>query len=115
MLIEFCPPQPAREYADQRWGLVTETVRFLKPVVAASGDHVDATSDVLIVNGLPLAPIQTLDSQGRELPRWKEARILSEVEFFVVSDRVPQSFDSRYFGPIHRDEILAVRRPLITW
>ena len=89
--------------------------RFIKPVVASGGDLVDATGDVLLVNGEPLGPIQNYDSEGVELPRWRESRTLDEDEFFVYSGRVAQSFDSRYFGPINRRAILAVRRPLFTW
>ncbi len=35
-------------------------------------------------------------------------------EYFVFSDRVPNSFDSRYFGPISRAAIIGVYRPLFT-
>ncbi len=35
-------------------------------------------------------------------------------EYFVFSNRVPNSFDSRYFGPISRAAILGVYRPLVT-
>lgn len=114
-LVEIEVPATARDYALRRWGSMPERIRFLKPVVAMPGDHVDASGDVLLVNGRPLGPIQTYDSTGVELPRWGESRALTDDEFFVFSDRVPQSFDSRYFGPIKRKQILAVRRPLITW
>jgi type IV secretory pathway protease TraF len=35
-------------------------------------------------------------------------------EYFVFSDRVANSFDSRYFGPISKAAIIGVYRPLIT-
>ena len=114
-LIEFAPPESACSYSTQRWGEVPESARFLKPVVAVSGDHLDATGDVLLLNGRPLGTIQNYDAEGIKLPRWRENRLLVEGEYFVFSSRIPHSFDSRYFGPIHRDEILSVRRPLITW
>ena len=47
------------------------------------------------------------------LPRWNGCRRLHNGEVFVFSDRIPNSFDSRYFGPVNRAEIVGVFRPVI--
>jgi type IV secretory pathway protease TraF len=52
---------------------------------------------------------------GRSLPLWRDNRVLGPDEFFVFSDRIPNSFDSRCYGPIRRQQIDAVRKPWITW
>jgi type IV secretory pathway protease TraF len=41
--------------------------------------------------------------------------VLAHDEFFVFSNRIPNSFDSRCYGPLHRQQIEAVRRALMTW
>jgi type IV secretory pathway protease TraF len=69
----------------------------------------------LEINGRRLVLVLTQDGDGRPLPRWEGDRTLAPGEFFVVSDRIPTSFDSRYFGPLTRDQIASVRRPLVTW
>ena len=49
-----------------------------------------------------MAPIATRDRQGRALPRWQGCRRMTQDELFVFSARVPNSFDSRYYGPVHQ-------------
>lgn len=88
---------------------------ILKPIAAGPGDHIDTTGDWLLIDGRCVAPIFSVDSEGRPLPVWRARRVLHPGEFFVFSARVPNSFDSRYYGPIRREDIIAVRRPLWTW
>jgi len=85
---------------------------LLKPIVAAPGDRVDTTSDEVVINGIAVAnsTIMTTDSRGRSVPQWRENRILGPDELFVLSTRIPNSVDSRYFGPIHRRQVANVRR-----
>ena len=87
----------------------------LKPIVAAAGDHVDTSGDWLWINGNRIAPIHTTDSTGHALPVWRARRRLQEDEFFTYSARVPNSFDSRYYGPVQRRNIIGVYVPLWTW
>lgn len=115
-LIDFQVPDAARRYVRLRTGENGTNWYILKPIVAGPGDHVDTTGDGLVVNGHWLAPmVPPRDSQGRELLRWREARTLGPDEFFVFSDRIPNSFDSRCYGPITRQWISDVRKPLVTW
>lgn len=88
---------------------------ILKPICARSGDHVDTTGDWLHVNGQRFAPIVTHDSKGHALDVWRGNRVLNPGEFFVYSNRVPNSFDSRCFGPVRQQDIVAVREPLWVW
>ncbi len=55
------------------------------------------------------------DGDGRPLPRWRASRRLGPDEFFAFSARIPNSFDSRCYGPVRRDQITAVRRLLWAW
>ena len=89
---------------------------LLKPVVAGPGEWVDTTGDRLNVNGRPIAPMPPdRDGDGRPLPRWRAARRFGPDEFFAFSARIPNSFDSRCYGPVGRDQITAVRRLLWAW
>lgn len=115
-LLEFVIPQSARGYIQSRTGNSGESWYILKPVAAVSGDMVDTTGQWLIINGRRMAPMPPArDRAGRTLPLWRDRRTLGEDEFFVFSDRIPTSFDSRCYGPIRRQQITSIRKPLLTW
>jgi conjugative transfer signal peptidase TraF len=115
-LVDFCIPPAARDYVRGRTGNSGENWYILKPVVAGPRDRVDTTGEWLVINGRRIAPMPPrTDGNGRPLPVWRESRPLAADEFFVFSDRIPNSFDSRCYGPIRRRQIEAVRRALITW
>ena len=115
-IIDFRIPELARVYVQARTGCRGEDWYILKPIVAGPGDLVDTTGDALFINGREIAPMPPeRDSKGRALPVWRGARVFGPDEFFVFSDRIPNSFDSRCYGPIRRAQIAAVRRPLVTW
>jgi conjugative transfer signal peptidase TraF len=115
-LVEFRIPASVRSYIHSRTGHDGQDWYILKPIVAGSGDRVDTTRGDLLINGKLVAPMPPMrDGFGNLLPRWTENRVLERDEYFVFSDRIPNSFDSRCYGPVKRDEIESVRRPLITW
>jgi len=115
-LIDFHIPLSARRYVQHRTGKDATDWYILKPIVAGPGDRVDTTGSSLVINGRAIAPMPPqLDSAARPLPQWRENRVLGTDEFFVFSARIPNSFDSRCYGPITRRDIASVRRPLITW
>jgi conjugative transfer signal peptidase TraF len=115
-IIDFRIPELARAYVQDRTGCRGENWYILKPVVAGPGDLVDTTRDALFINGREIAPMPPeSDVKGRPLPVWRGAHVLGPDEFFVFSDRILNSFDSRCYGPIHRAQIAAVRKALVTW
>lgn len=115
-LVEFLIPASARGYVLTRTGQSGDDWYILKPIVAGPGDTIDSTGAWLIINGRQVAPMPPArDAAGRNLPIWHECRRLSSDEFFVFSSRIPNSFDSRCYGPIRREQIVSVRKPLLTW
>jgi conjugative transfer signal peptidase TraF len=115
-LVEFRIPVSVRAYILARAGHDGHDWFILKPVAAGPGDRVDTTGGDLRINGNFVAPMPPLlDGFGNKLPRWAQNRALGPDEYFVLSIRISNSFDSRCFGPVTRDEIESVRRPLITW
>jgi conjugative transfer signal peptidase TraF len=112
-LVAFRAPPTAFPYADQDLKAL-HRIPILKAVAAAGpGDVVCTTSGRLVINGRDRSPIALVDRQGRALPHWRGCRALGADELFVFSDRAPNSFDSRYFGPVSRAAVLGVYRPLL--
>ena len=115
-LVDFRIPPAAWDYVRGRTGKNGGDWYILKPIVAESGDRVDTTGAWLVINGRQVAPMPPeADREGRRLPLWRADRVLRSGEFFVFSNRIPNSFDSRCYGPITRGQIAAVRRSLIVW
>ena len=111
-MVAFKAPPAAFPYADRRLGYLHHTL-MLKAVAAGPGDLVCAARSRLVINGHDRAPIAATDGEGRVLPRWLGCRRLGPDELFVFSARVPNSFDSRYFGPVSRTAIVGVFQPLL--
>jgi conjugative transfer signal peptidase TraF len=115
-IIDFRIPELARGYVQARTGHCGADWYILKPVAAGPGDLVDTSGAALFINGREIAPMPPeRDAAGRTLPVWRGACVLGPDEFFAFSDRIPNSFDSRCYGPIRRAQIAAVRKPLVTW
>lgn len=110
-LVAFPAPAAAFPYAKGHMDYLRR-VPLLKSVAAVSGDQVCTDAGRLVINGQVRAPILKQDRRGAMLPRWTGCRRLRDGEVFVFSDRIPNSFDSRYFGPVNRDEIVGVFRPV---
>lgn len=109
--IAFRIPAPGRTYAAR---VMPERLRssILKTVLAQEGDLVCTTSGRLVVNGRDLAPIIDRDRRGERLPHWRGCRPLRAGEYFVFSSRIPNSFDSRYYGPVSSGDVIGVYAPL---
>jgi conjugative transfer signal peptidase TraF len=115
-IVDFCIPEHAKHYVQDRTGEACDDWYILKPIAAGPGDRVDTTGEWLVINGHKTAPMPPpKDSAGRPLPVWRQSRVLGADEFFVFSNRIANSFDSRCYGPIARNQIDSVRRPLMTW
>ncbi|MGE0293258.1 MAG: S26 family signal peptidase [Hyphomonadaceae bacterium] len=85
--------------------------RFIKRVAANDGDRVCAEDGTIRINDRTVAHRAAQDSQGRVLPHWSGCRTLTADEIFLMGD-TPDSFDSRYFGPVSVADIEGVWRKL---
>jgi type IV secretory pathway protease TraF len=88
-------------------------VPLIKRIAAVAGDDVCAFNGAIIVNGEIVARQRKADRAGRSLPRWNECRELVQGEFFLLGD-APDSFDSRYFGPVPSAQVTGRLAPLWT-
>jgi conjugative transfer signal peptidase TraF len=110
-IVAFSAPPDAFPYADGHLAFL-HRVPLLKAVAARAGDVVCTATGRLTINGRDRGPIASRDSRGVALPRWRGCRALEPGEVFVFSNRVPNSFDSRYFGPVSVHAVIGVYRPL---
>ena len=110
-VVAFSIPEIARRYRERHGARPPTNYLFLKPIIAGAGDHIcNDTEKGLRVNGNWIAPLLKTSEEGASLPIWRSCRILNSGEFFTFSRTVTNSFDSRYYGTIHSDEILGAYR-----
>jgi conjugative transfer signal peptidase TraF len=88
----------------------------VKPVVAVAGDAVEVTDDGVSVNGylLPDTAPRSIDGQGRPLLHTTGFTVVSPGFVWLVVQR-PDSFDSRYIGPIPIPFIRGAATPIAVW
>lgn len=103
--VAALPPDSARGFAAERGYLPTH-VPLLKTIWAASGDRVCFQNNRLLVPHRPTILINLTDSLGRDMPILKGCSILSSDDFLLLSTDVQASWDSRYFGPVPRENLL---------
>lgn len=119
-LVEFCPEgqfarlSAARGYRTR--GICPDgAAPILKPVVARPGDTVEVSPEGIRVNGtlLPKTAPQSVDSAGRPLTAWPTGLYhVRPGSLWVASTYHPDSFDSRYFGPIRAEIVRHRLKPL---
>jgi type IV secretory pathway protease TraF len=104
------PADWVRLYASSR-GYLPDNVWLLKPIVAMRDSLVCRFGKYIFVNGKLVAKAKIWDRKHRLLPIWQGCRTLKSDEVFVLA-RPQYSFDSRYFGPVNRNQIVGTAIPL---
>lgn len=110
-VVAIAQPTEVRVYLS-RLGMPSD-VLLLKRVAAVGGDLVCAGFGTVRTPGRQVRTLDR-DRQGAALPAWRECRRLARDEVFLLGD-TPGSFDSRYFGPVLREEAKGVYREVLTW
>jgi conjugative transfer signal peptidase TraF len=122
-IVVVCVPLRAAELARERGylgpGSCPGGVRGLgKIVLATGGDIVALRPGGISVNGRPIATSRTLarDSRRRVLSHypWGDY-VLEPRELWLFSPYRPNSFDSRYFGPVDASQVVSVLQSVWTW
>jgi type IV secretory pathway protease TraF len=98
------PPEWVEIYAASRGYLPLQTP-LMKPVRAIKSSIVCRFGRYVFIDGKLVAKAKYLDTMHRMLPVWKGCRTLKSDELFVLGVH-RGSFDSRYFGPINRTQVL---------
>src|SRR3546814_2602984 len=108
-------PTPALEafMADRHY--VERHVPLLKPVAAVAGATVCRAGLHVTIDGHAAVSALSRDRFGRPLPAWSGCRRLAAHELFLIAPANLASFDSRYFGPMTRDQLIGRAFPVWTW
>ncbi|HHS8316189.1 TPA: conjugative transfer signal peptidase TraF [Legionella pneumophila] len=91
---------------------------LIKRVAAMGGDTVTVNDLGVWVNQhlLPYSKPLKQDMNLRPLHAWHlKAYRLLDTEVLLMTHESPTSFDARYFGPLNRQQVQAVLRPVWTW
>ena len=93
-------------------GLNKENDRLIKKVGCSPCETLTRDTDNRFFCGkMHLGKALTKDSEGRNLPQFNFIGPVPDNNYFMVGSN-PRSFDSKYFGFIHADEILYKALPL---
>lgn len=108
-IVAFCSPRPHPSIG--HGPCPDGSMPLLKRVVGVAGDRVTATDAGVEINGQPVPNSRPLDldSNGRTLPHLRGSVTLNQGKIWVAGEH-PNSFDSRYFGPVNIPQL--EQRPL---
>ena len=91
---------------------------IVKQIVAIAGDEIEQQEDFLAVNGVVVvdrAPLRSFDSLGRPLDHAQLGhRLVADGEVWVLGSERSRSWDSRYFGAVPVESIVASAKPVLT-
>jgi signal peptidase I len=103
----------------QRWDVIVfnppgePTKIFAMRVAGLPGDSVSIVSNGVVINGKPMANPKSLSGiKYVSLDYFRRSGIeppplqLSSNEFFILGDNSTNAADSRFWGPLHRTNIL---------
>jgi len=98
-LTSFCSPIPHPSIG--HGACPDGSLPLIKRVVGVAGDRVTATDHGVEINGQPVPNSKPLDlaTKGQALPHVRGIFVLKQGEIWTAGEH-PNSFDSRYFGPV---------------
>lgn len=104
-VVVFKPPAQFEKYLTKKHWLPDDGV-MMKHIVALPGDWVCKKDDYIWLNDKMLAPVFSHAPKGEALPSLAFCGTLLHNQYLLMSLRVPNSFDGRYFGPVSRRLII---------
>jgi type IV secretory pathway protease TraF len=102
----------SRDYLVKKLGYPEDTM-LIKRVAGISGDVVCRQQAAVTIGNKAVVAVR-MDKHGNSLPAWGGCRALLPNEVFLLGDHA-SSFDSRYFGPVAKDELVGIYRAAVTW
>ena len=90
-------------------------IPLLKRIGAIEPQRVCLDGASVRIDDVAVAAVMRADGLGRPLSAWLQCRRLAHGELFLLSNTNPESFDSRYFGPIRASDVIGSAQPLWTW
>jgi len=112
-MVAFTPPLKAQDFLTQRhWG--PKSNQMMKYVMGIPGDFVCNYQQVLWINRQKIAPILRVYAPHQPLPQSNFCGYLKPSQYMLLSTKIEHSFDSRYFGPVERGNIIAKAIPIFS-
>ncbi|MBI5642621.1 MAG: S26 family signal peptidase [Deltaproteobacteria bacterium] len=90
---------------------VKDNDKLLKRVSCAEGDILKTAGKEYFCNGLYLGAVKDFSLKGDRLENFIYDGVIGRRLLFVTGDH-KDSYDSRYFGFIHKDQVMAKAYPL---
>jgi conjugative transfer signal peptidase TraF len=112
-LAVVMPPAELAAFLDERRYL-PRGVPLIKRVLALGGATVCRRGSAIIAYDGIYGQALARDRRGRPLPDWQGCRTLHDSEAFFMNWDSPDSFDSRYFGPLPVTTIVGRAIPVWT-
>jgi len=121
-LVLICLPEKIARAGRQRrylpLGDCPEGVSpIVKQIVAIAGDEIELQEEFLAVKGIVVARtgLRSTDSLGRPLDHAQLGRrLVADGEVWVLGSERSRSWDSRYFGAVPVESIVASAKPVLT-
>ena len=102
----------AKDYLGAKLGYPEDTM-LIKRIVGLSGDTMCREGATVTINEKSVQASRK-DTIGNDMPTWRGCRTLLPNEVILLGDH-PSSFDSRYFGPVTRQELSGTYKAVMTW
>lgn len=112
-LAVVMPPDDLAGFLDER-RYMSKGLPLLKRVLALAGTEVCRNGAEISAYGMTYGQARERDGQGRSLPAWQGCRKIVGGEAFFMNWDSPDSFDSRYFGPLPLSTVVGRAIPLWT-
>ncbi|MVA58487.1 S26 family signal peptidase [Agrobacterium vitis] len=112
-LAAVMPPDGLAGFLDERRYL-PKGLPLLKRVLALSGTTVCRSGAEITAYDMTYGQARERDRHGRPLPIWQGCRTLRAGDAFFMNWNSPDSFDSRYFGPLPLTTVVGRAIPLWT-
>ncbi|MCW8060851.1 S26 family signal peptidase [Agrobacterium tumefaciens] len=112
-LAVVMPPGKLAAFLGAR-GYLPRGLPLIKRVLALSGTTVCRSGAEILAYGTTYGEARDRDTRGRPLPAWQGCRTLRDGEAFFMNWDSPDSFDSRYFGPLPLSTVVGRAIPVWT-
>ncbi len=112
-LVAIMPDKPLADFMAER-GYIARGVPLLKHIAALPGHEVCRTGKAITIDAVPFGDAIDRDKRGRPLPVWRGCQRIADGDIFLMNPSVPDSLDSRYFGPLPARTVIGHATPLYT-
>jgi len=115
-LVFIKPPENAVVEWGRKTGAISRPM-MLKRIYAMGGDSVEISMEGIRINGRLIGKSKVIEElpDGTPIPSVAQSGVIPQNRVWVMSEHSELSFDSRYFGAVPSENILAKARPLWVW